>query len=552
MVNPSFVSNPYLTRQLIAYIGNKRSLLPFLSGIFQGLGHGPGTRFLDPFCGSGAVARLGRVLGYQVGANDWEPYARLVTEAHTAFTPKEVNNWFGSRGGAQHLRELLNSPPPAQEYLSKYYSPAHLDTADYTKERMFFTPSNGQYLDRARSLIESWYPGWELPEEQRREKVFLIAPLIYQASAHSNTSGVFKAFHKGFGGHGGDALKRIFHPMTWENPELWDSGPGAQVFGLDAQEFLKNQTADLIYLDPPYNQHQYGSNYHLLNTLTLWDKPEADLNFTPQGILKNKAGIRQDWIERRSPYCVRTQAPKSLKALLDQADARHIVLSYNTEGIIPFEEMYEILSSSGKVDLVIQPYVKYRGGRQSPLRAVHNSELVLILDRSSVPGSGSAVRVRRFLLLRKIQALLGVSFHPEKIKSRGWNQREAFHWQGNNRSFTCGTLHLWKFNLGKEDLEAWPTEDLEIFAKDLETLVCSDHGEEAQVLLDLLQNFPKEKNLARRLLWTLRKFAFKKYQTIYSRLALETKKLFLSEKELSPLLGDLEKLENQASKRFKG
>ncbi len=44
--------HPYLTGQLIAYIGNKRSLLPFLHEVFSGLVPDP-TRasFLDPFAG---------------------------------------------------------------------------------------------------------------------------------------------------------------------------------------------------------------------------------------------------------------------------------------------------------------------------------------------------------------------------------------------------------------------------------------------------------------------------------------------------------------------
>ena len=48
---------------------------------------------------------------------------------------------------------------------------------------------------------------------------------------------------------------------------------------LDAKKFIlknKNKNFDLVYLDPPYNQHQYGSNYHLLNTIALWDKPEIN------------------------------------------------------------------------------------------------------------------------------------------------------------------------------------------------------------------------------------------------------------------------------------
>ena len=87
------LNDDYLSRQLIAYIGNKRSLLQFLGGVFTRLtDSSEKTVFLDPFCGSGSVARLGKYLGFQVMANDWELYARIVTECHVSIDKKEISN----------------------------------------------------------------------------------------------------------------------------------------------------------------------------------------------------------------------------------------------------------------------------------------------------------------------------------------------------------------------------------------------------------------------------------------------------------------------------
>ena len=33
--------------------------------------------------------------------------------------------------------------------------------------------------------------------------------------------------------------------------------------------------ADLVYLDPPYNQHTYLGNYHVWESLVRWDKPDV-------------------------------------------------------------------------------------------------------------------------------------------------------------------------------------------------------------------------------------------------------------------------------------
>jgi 16S rRNA G966 N2-methylase RsmD len=58
--------------------------------------------------------------------------------------------------------------------------------------------------------------------------------------------------------------------------EIGDSKrPAAEMWCVDAQH-LANQMSgfevDVAYLDPPYNQHAYSSNYHVLNALTLWDQ----------------------------------------------------------------------------------------------------------------------------------------------------------------------------------------------------------------------------------------------------------------------------------------
>ena len=91
-LTPAWTSaDPYLSEQLIAYIGNKRALLPFLHGVFSA----PPARsarepFLDPFAGSGAVSRLARVMGFRVAANDWEPYSFVINSCHLVLTPSDL------------------------------------------------------------------------------------------------------------------------------------------------------------------------------------------------------------------------------------------------------------------------------------------------------------------------------------------------------------------------------------------------------------------------------------------------------------------------------
>ena len=74
----NILDHPSLSHQLIAYIGNKRRLLPLIARAIRACGadgvspdeDGVRPLFVDFFAGSGAVSRLGKLLGYHVIAND--------------------------------------------------------------------------------------------------------------------------------------------------------------------------------------------------------------------------------------------------------------------------------------------------------------------------------------------------------------------------------------------------------------------------------------------------------------------------------------------------
>jgi len=345
-------SHDYLSKQLIAYLGNKRRVLPSLHQVFLRAvesadgGSTSGMVFLDPFSGSGAVSRLARFMGFTVHANDWEPYAHIVTSAYLTVSKAEGESLYGGFGGGKQAFAFFNALTPKPGYIARTYAPRSTETADYRTERLFYTAENGAFIDTVRDAVEERWPGWDLPETDLREKILLVSALLYEAATHVNTSGVFKACHKGFGGHGHDALKRILSPMSLEFPVLYD-GPGCTAEQLDALDFLSRRSGDICYLDPPYTIHQYGSNYHLLNSIVLWDKPEMSNRLDSSGRLEDKAGIRGDWKRTKSRFCSRRTAAAALAEILDRADARSIVLSYNPAGLIGMDELRALLTSQG-------------------------------------------------------------------------------------------------------------------------------------------------------------------------------------------------------------
>jgi adenine-specific DNA-methyltransferase len=219
-------------------------------------------------------------------------------------------------------------------------------------------------------------------------KAYLIAPLLYAASYVSNTSGVFKAYHQGWGGTTGTALYRILSDVHLVEPVLWRNDRRNIALCMDALEVARRwddivgDPLDIAYLDPPYNQHPYGSNYHLLNTLALWDKPEiAPIS---RG---TKSAIRTDWrTERRSAYNHARDALAALTELVDTLPARWIVISYSTDGNIPADQLLAMLAQRGPTCLVPRRYKRYRVSTPRMSPRPHTVEFVAVLDRRVRPG----------------------------------------------------------------------------------------------------------------------------------------------------------------------
>lgn len=514
------LQHPYLSTQLIAYIGNKRALLPFLHEVFVRL---DGASFLDPFAGSGAVSRLARLMGLAVAANDWEPYARVINTCHLCASPSDLGRLFGGSGGlASVLGELDALPPPAEErrYISRHYAPRSTETADWRTERLFYTTENALRIDALRWRIEEMYPGEPRDPDECLEKALLLGPLLYQAATHTNTSGVFKACHHGFGGHGRDALTRIMAPIRLAAPVVVDAPAPAVVECQDAARFLRGRTADICYLDPPYAVHQYGSNYFMLNTIALWDRPPVSDERRADGSLRRKAGIRADWTKTRSAFCYRSTAAAALRDVVHAADCRHVVMSYSDEGLIGLEELCDLLSETGSLTLRSRGYVKYPGGKQSLSRKTRNLELALIVDRrtprSAARSSAELVRDLR------IARLMGRAYVPSLI-------RAAFPSDGNGISvplsrggaLTLPMRHHWRFLTGGPAPRFEHVEDAERFVSLLSSCEAAHVGEEMDALIGILRSGVGRRDgeeLLRELLRLFNKLAHRKYAREFAQM----------------------------------
>jgi adenine-specific DNA-methyltransferase len=401
----------YLFSQLIPYIGNKRKLLPLIAegialcgergDVRSGARSDAGGRcFVDLFAGSTVVSRLAKAMGFHVVANDWEPYSYQIARATVALNRPPA---FEALGGAAAALDLLNRLPPLEGYVATHLCPRSDEAPDVENERLFFTRANGMRIDAVGEQIAAWERAGLLSGDER---AYLLAPLVYAVSYVSNTSGVFKGFHRGWGGRTGTALYRILSDLTLRPPVLHDNGLANLALREDAQTLagsLKERLASaglaeigerpaVVYIDPPYNQHPYGSNYHVLNTVVLWDKPPLNPRIRVDGRKVEKSAIRKDWrTQRRSPYNSAAGALPAFRKLTAALDADWILASYSTDGNMPLEGLLAALADRGTLTVLKRRYKRYRVSTPRMSPKSHNVEFLAVVDtrgKSSVASVG--------------------------------------------------------------------------------------------------------------------------------------------------------------------
>ena len=365
-------TDEFLFNQLIPYLGNKRKLLPLIGRAVASTGIKPRDTFVDLFAGSGVVSRWAKQQRFRVVCNDWEPYSEPINTAAIACNAAPP---FKSLGGYHQAIDTLNALPGQTGWVTRHLCPRSDTTFDTAVDRMFYTRRNGRRIDAIREQILAWRTDGTIDDI---EQACLLAPLLYQTCYRANTSGVFKGFHNGWGGQTGTALYRIATDLELTPSVFFDNGHVNHVERADACDLVATtEPADAVYLDPPYNQHPYASNYHVLNTVTLWDKPELPEHITPG----TKAAIRRDWrTDRRSAYNYRADATDAYRSLVSTIDARFILTSYSTDGLIPLEALVAANAARGQVSAECQSYKRYRVSRQRFSHKPMNVEFVLICD----------------------------------------------------------------------------------------------------------------------------------------------------------------------------
>lgn len=358
----------YLKEQIITYIGNKRSLLNFIGKgveiVKKRLSKESLSSF-DVFSGSGIIARFLKQHSSILIANDLEFYSKIVNQCYLS-NKSEVN--LGELRSAQkYIADgiIANWLP---RFITNLYAPK--DENNISKEdRVFYTRRNAIYLDTARQEIAKIDPALQ---------PLFLGPLLAAASIHNNTSGVFKGFYKGkdgvgaYGGHGKNALSRILGNISLELPILSRFECEYKVYQKDANKLIHElkEEVDFAYMDPPYNQHPYGSNYFMLNILAKNELPMK---------ISHVSGIPNDW--NRSLYNKKSEAEKALFSLVESCPAKFVLISYNSEGFISYASFLNKLMKVGNVSALETEYNTFRGSRNLKERALTVTEYLFLLEK---------------------------------------------------------------------------------------------------------------------------------------------------------------------------
>lgn len=380
----------YLTEQLITYIGNKRSLLPFIKQGVEIVQKELNKEFLhcfDVFSGSGIVSRFLKSYASSITTNDLETYAKIISSCYLS-NKSSINfdelekihsELVKSTTNEISTYELNNTCPG---FVSELYAPKDEDNVQFG-ERCFYTPYNAKYIDIMRQKITD-----EVPAELQK---FFIAPLLSEVSVHANTAGIFKGFYKNsrtgkgqFGGNGKNALERIKGKIELPLPIFSNFECPSYIFQEDANtlildEMLYNHLPekefDLAYIDPPYNQHPYGSNYFMLNLIANYQRPDCEK-------ISRVSGIPKDW--NRSSFNRKRDAAESFTNLVSSLRAKYLMVSFNSEGYISKNEMINILEKVGTVTVLDISYNAFKGSRNLKNRDIYVSEYLFIVKKHKV------------------------------------------------------------------------------------------------------------------------------------------------------------------------
>lgn len=328
------------------YIGSKLKLLDYIQETVENYTGKPLSgieSMIDCFSGSGVVANHFIENGCKkVIVNDNQYYASTISSVFT----KEGIDIPKIAKIIEYLNSLEVSDPKDADFIYNNYTPKD------NCERMYFTPQNGLKIDRIRQYIEQVKN--QLTDKEYR---FLIKVLLYAVTSVSNCAAVYGAYLKKFKS---TSLKNLTLDISLLGNLSEKTGVTHSFFNKDICELLDYdsfKTVEVCYIDSPYNGRKYSSNFHLLETIALYDYPE----------IKGKTGLRVEEAKGSSSFCLKSTAENMFKVVLSKIKCKYIFISYSSESIISKDTMIRLLEENWEnVQYREKDYQRFKSNNNNP------------------------------------------------------------------------------------------------------------------------------------------------------------------------------------------
>ncbi len=324
------------------FIGNKQKLLEFILSKIREHKIGRGI-LIDIFSGTTNVAKFFKRLDYPVISNDLLCFSYIFQRAYIQNNRQPLFRGLKkivNQSSLSSVIECLNSLKGVEGFMYNNFTKGGTSNKEYS--RNYLSEENARKIDAIRDKIEQWKIKKIVTEE---EYFILLTSLIEAVPYVSNIAGTYGAFLK-------IDDPRKYKPLTLKNPEIIINKNKNFAFNEDGNELIKKIKGDVLYIDPPYNSRQYAPNYHLLEHIAIWDKKVMD----------NKTGLR-DYNKQKSLYCAKNKVYHVtldlIEKAINKAQVKHILFSYNNEGLLEDYQIKEIFDKFGKVYFYKKSYPRF-------------------------------------------------------------------------------------------------------------------------------------------------------------------------------------------------
>lgn len=332
------------------YIGSKTKIVNQIDDLIKCLKLNINNyTFFDAFSGTGTVGNYFKDK-YKIIANDTLYSSYVMTQAKLNTPDMKF-----SKLNIDPFEEFNDESNQLKGFIYNNYSLGG-------SERMYFSESNAARIDYIRTKIEEWYINSKIDS---KEYYYLIACLLESVSKVANVAGVYGAYLKSWD-------PRAIKPMKYIKVEMekYDSLFENEVYNEKIEELINDISGDILYLDPPYTKNQYSVQYHLLETIALYDNPE----------IRGVTGAR-DTSNLTSDFSKNGNVQVAFEKIIARANFKHIILSYSSDGIMSKEFIESVLKRHGKPETLVFKKIEYKRYLNSKAKDIEHYEYLFYIEK---------------------------------------------------------------------------------------------------------------------------------------------------------------------------